>query len=162
MIDIWFLEEANRKIEKSMRSFICEIWGSHRSDYEGHYQVRCNLDQRVSTEMLAACWVYSLTKKMEAVCSSKTLVNFYQTISHHPPSGGRLEYLHCSPVSRRRRPKGNLVPGGITWPPCHWGMGLDARLMTLLCTKKLWLQNPEKWRPDGLIHNGRDKSLKIF
>jgi hypothetical protein len=34
---------------------------------------------------------------------------------------GRLEYLHHSPVSHRRQQKGNLVPGGITWPPCHWG-----------------------------------------
>jgi hypothetical protein len=24
-------------------------------------------------------------------------------------------------VSRRRRRKGNPVPGGITGPPCHWG-----------------------------------------
>jgi hypothetical protein len=34
--------------------------------------------------------------------------------------GGRLEYLHHNPVSRRRRRKGNPVPGGITRPPYHW------------------------------------------
>jgi hypothetical protein len=27
---------------------------------------------------------------------------------------GRLEYLYLSPASRRRRPKWNPVPGGIT------------------------------------------------
>jgi hypothetical protein len=37
------------------------------------------------------------------------------------PCGGRLEYLHCSPVRHRRWQKGNLVPGGISGPPCLWG-----------------------------------------
>jgi hypothetical protein len=35
---------------------------------------------------------------------------------------GGLEYLHRSPVSRKRRRKGNTVPGGITGPPCSWGI----------------------------------------
>jgi hypothetical protein len=35
--------------------------------------------------------------------------------------GGGVEYLHCNPASRRRRRKGNPVPGGITGPPCSWG-----------------------------------------
>jgi hypothetical protein len=30
------------------------------------------------------------------------------------PCGGGFEYLHRSPASRRRQPKGNPVPGGIT------------------------------------------------
>jgi hypothetical protein len=38
------------------------------------------------------------------------------------PCGGGLEYLHCSSASRKRRPKGNPVPGGITGPPCSWGI----------------------------------------
>jgi hypothetical protein len=37
------------------------------------------------------------------------------------PWGGGLEYLHCSPASRKRRRKGNPVPGDITGPPCSWG-----------------------------------------
>jgi hypothetical protein len=31
-----------------------------------------------------------------------------------------LEYLHHSPVSRKRRSKGNPVTRGITGPPCPW------------------------------------------
>jgi hypothetical protein len=38
------------------------------------------------------------------------------------PCGGGLEYLHRSPASRKRRQKGNPVPGGITGPPCSWGI----------------------------------------
>jgi hypothetical protein len=36
--------------------------------------------------------------------------------------GGGVEYLHRCPASRRRHWKGNPVPGGITWPPCSWGI----------------------------------------
>jgi hypothetical protein len=35
--------------------------------------------------------------------------------------GGRVEYLHRSLASGRRRRKGNPMPGGITGPPCSWG-----------------------------------------
>jgi hypothetical protein len=34
------------------------------------------------------------------------------------PCGGGLEYLYRSPVSFKRRQKGNPVPGGITGLPC--------------------------------------------
>jgi hypothetical protein len=37
---------------------------------------------------------------------------------HASSCGGGLEYLHRSPASRKRRQKGNPVPGGITGPPC--------------------------------------------
>jgi hypothetical protein len=37
------------------------------------------------------------------------------------PYGGMVEYLHHSPVSCRRRRKGNPVPGVITRPPGSWG-----------------------------------------
>jgi hypothetical protein len=67
--------------------------------------------------------------------------------------GGRLEYLHHSPVSHRRRRKENLVLGGITGPPCQWGpkiqgpgtsgWGLNTRLMTLLCKKITVVQSKE-------------------
>jgi hypothetical protein len=36
--------------------------------------------------------------------------------------GGGIEYLHRSPASRRRRRKGNPVPGDTTGPPCSWGI----------------------------------------
>jgi hypothetical protein len=38
------------------------------------------------------------------------------------PYGGGFEYLQRSPARRRRRRKENPVPGGITGPPCSWGM----------------------------------------
>jgi hypothetical protein len=34
--------------------------------------------------------------------------------------GGGLEYLHHILASRKRRLKGNTVPGGVTGPPCSW------------------------------------------
>jgi hypothetical protein len=33
-----------------------------------------------------------------------------------------VRYLHLCPLSRRRRRKGNPVPGGITGPPCSGGI----------------------------------------
>jgi hypothetical protein len=36
--------------------------------------------------------------------------------------GGGAEYFHRSPASRRRRQKGNPVPGDITGSPCSWGI----------------------------------------
>jgi hypothetical protein len=36
--------------------------------------------------------------------------------------GGGVEYLHRSPDSRRMRRKGSSVSGGITGPPCSWGI----------------------------------------
>jgi hypothetical protein len=29
--------------------------------------------------------------------------------------------MRIGPVSRKRRHKGNPMPGGITGPPCSWG-----------------------------------------
>jgi hypothetical protein len=40
----------------------------------------------------------------------------------YDPCGGGLEYLHRSPASRKRRQKGNPVPGIITGPPCSRGI----------------------------------------
>jgi hypothetical protein len=37
-------------------------------------------------------------------------------------AGGGVEYLHSSPESRRRRSKGNPVPGYITGSPCSCGI----------------------------------------
>jgi hypothetical protein len=42
---------------------------------------------------------------------------------------------------------------------------LDARLKTLLCKKKLFLRNPKKWKPEGLIHDthfGKHKPDRNF
>jgi hypothetical protein len=36
--------------------------------------------------------------------------------------GGWFECPHRSSANRRRRRKGNTVPGGITGPPCYWGI----------------------------------------
>jgi hypothetical protein len=49
---------------------------------------------------------------------------FDKKILHHTKlkCGGGLQYLHRSPASRRRRRKGNPVPGGITGPPCSRGI----------------------------------------
>jgi hypothetical protein len=38
------------------------------------------------------------------------------------PCEGGVEYLHRSPASRKRHRIGNPVPGGITGPPCSWGI----------------------------------------
>jgi hypothetical protein len=44
--------------------------------------------------------------------------------SWEPPREGGFEYLHRSPTSHRRRRKGNPVPGGISGPPCSWGISI--------------------------------------
>jgi hypothetical protein len=49
-------------------------------------------------------------------------IKFFFTQSSTAPRGGVWEYAHRSPASRRRRRKGKPVPGGITGPPCHWGI----------------------------------------
>jgi hypothetical protein len=38
--------------------------------------------------------------------------------------GGMLEYLHCSPESRKRQWNGNPMPRGITGRPCSWDLAL--------------------------------------
>jgi hypothetical protein len=54
-----------------------------------------------------------------------------------------LEYLHRCPASRKRRHKGNQVPGGITGPPCSWGdinTGTwPSRLGESQIRQKIWL-----------------------
>jgi hypothetical protein len=65
-----------------------------------------------------------------------------------------MEYLHHSPASCTRQQEENLVPGGITGPPCHWGTyikkpgipgwGLDARLTTLLSKKMTAMKSKDR------------------
>jgi hypothetical protein len=38
------------------------------------------------------------------------------------PRGGRFEYFHRIPASSRSQRKGKPMPGGITGPPCSWGI----------------------------------------
>jgi hypothetical protein len=90
-----------------------------------------------------------------------------------PLCGGGLEYLYRSPASRRRRRKGNPVPGGISGPPCHWGdintetlssgLGVGRNAVDLALWKRniyILLRNPEKWRPNGLIETSVAESSK--
>jgi hypothetical protein len=80
------------------------------------------------------------------------------------------EYLRRNPVSRRRRRKGNLVPGGITELPCHWetntvtwssrlGVGRKSDILALYkiivakCEEmktgwKVWQSLPRKFMAD--------------
>jgi hypothetical protein len=55
---------------------------------------------------------------------------FYFVSPHSSPCGGGLGYLHRSPVSRRRRRKGNPVPGGYNWATLLLG---DVNTETLSC-----------------------------
>jgi hypothetical protein len=60
-----------------------------------------------------------------AINRARTLIQHMLTFyvhSYRKPCGGMLEFLHRSPVSRKRRRKGSPGPGGITGPPCSWGI----------------------------------------
>jgi hypothetical protein len=54
--------------------------------------------------------------------SCKVTLTLTLTLSGRTPCGGGLEYFTVVPASRKRRQKGNPVPGGITGPPCYWGI----------------------------------------
>jgi hypothetical protein len=53
----------------------------------------------------------------EAICGETK----QKPVSPIPCAEG-VEYLHRIPASSRRWRKGNPVPGGITGPPCSWGI----------------------------------------
>jgi hypothetical protein len=61
-----------------------------------------------------------LREKCLFVLLNIALCSAYYTVSACPRGGG-IEYFHRSPASRKRRQKGNPVPGGITGPLCSWG-----------------------------------------
>jgi hypothetical protein len=48
--------------------------------------------------------------------TTRSVVGWYAS-----PCGGGFEYLHRSPVSRRRRRKGNRVPVGYNWATLFMG-----------------------------------------
>jgi hypothetical protein len=58
--------------------------------------------------------------KFRSSCSLRKLICNNDLLD--TPYGGGLEYLHRCPASRKRRQKGNPVPGDITGPPCSWGI----------------------------------------
>jgi hypothetical protein len=58
------------------------------------------------------------TRSVQSDCKKNSLIVLCAAI----PYGGGVEYLHRSPESRRRRRKEKPVPGGITGPPCSWGI----------------------------------------
>jgi hypothetical protein len=75
--------------------------------------------QRITTQQQRNCW------KRRSLCGQCRgyirRINWRLWVS--PCVGSGFEYLHCSPASRSRRRKGNLVPWGITGPPSSWATG---------------------------------------
>jgi hypothetical protein len=61
----------------------------------------------------------TIEELLEAVLSVRSVPKLYN--QGQLPLGG-FEYLHRSPASRRRRRKGNPVPGSITGTSCSWGI----------------------------------------
>jgi hypothetical protein len=94
----------------------------------------------------------------------KVLLNYFVLL--HFPCGGVLEYLHSSPVSRRRRRKKPSIWGYI-WVTLSLG---DLILQFLDWTqgwrpwsvKKLLLRNPKKWKPHGLRINRAEYSKEGY
>jgi hypothetical protein len=54
-------------------------------------------------------------------CRIKYLLCIERKVGLHPV-WRRVEYLHRSPASCKRRQTENPLPGGITRPPCSWGI----------------------------------------
>jgi hypothetical protein len=64
----------------------------------------------------------SLNGCRELISGTKFKASSVGELVNTPCGGGGVEYFHRSPASRRRPRKGNPVPGGITGPPCSWGI----------------------------------------
>jgi hypothetical protein len=69
--------------------------------------------QLCTDSKLYICTIMKESGKCFASCS-------YRFRKQLPPCRGGLEYHRRGPASRRRRRKGNPVPGDVTGPPCHW------------------------------------------
>jgi hypothetical protein len=85
-----------------------------------HQETRnCQKNQKVNgknwSRVLDGCLIKRRTGRLTV--GRNITLNF----TRESPFRGGLEYLHHSPESRKRRQKGNQVPGGITVPPCSWG-----------------------------------------
>jgi hypothetical protein len=82
---------------KSEGSLSCEISGSHGGDYEDVFWVvaPCSLVEFTDvSEVLAASIIRAIM--MEAVSTSQTSVNFYQTTRRNNPEDSHLRSLSCS------------------------------------------------------------------
>jgi hypothetical protein len=64
-----------------------------------------------------------------------------------------VEYLHRSPASRRRRRKGNPVPGSITGPPCSGGYKYGDLALWVgesrISDSKIWSRVPPGLGPEN-------------
>jgi hypothetical protein len=66
------------------------------------------------------CGAYATQLSFLHTCKQYVILFIYYIVGEtviHTPCGGGVEYLHRNPASRRRRRKGNPVPGSITGPP---------------------------------------------
>jgi hypothetical protein len=76
--------ETTAKTEMNT-TYKCRIWDYHTNQCHGEYCL-----------LLHDCSAYSLILKMEALCSSKMLVKFCQTVWHHIPDKCTLHSPHIS------------------------------------------------------------------
>jgi hypothetical protein len=70
------------------------------------------------------------------------------------PCGGRFEHFHRSPASRTRWRKVNPVSGGITWPPCSWGIKMRRPGPPRLRETRIWDNKMWSW-------HSRDSDLRM-
>jgi hypothetical protein len=80
--------------------------------------------------------------------------------------GGAIEYLHRSPSSRKRRRKGIPVPGGISGPPCSWGIlirGPGPPGLGVLKSRdnKIWYWVPRDSDPSRTALSSNSKLLSV-
>jgi hypothetical protein len=66
--------------------------------------------------------VFSLFVSRSLPSNGSTRYNIMTVQGQNTLCGGGFQYLHRSHESRRRRRKGNPVPGGITGPPYFWAV----------------------------------------
>jgi hypothetical protein len=73
----------------------------------------CDLGGFATCFMLVSCLAYSVTLKMEATCSSKTLVDFQRTTWHYIPEDRTLGWVlcvMCFPVDLSTLLQGQTLP----------------------------------------------------
>jgi hypothetical protein len=90
----------------------CKHWPSSASHFTHAVMTIVSLKDLWGNVRL---WVGNLTEEKLWLCSDMFWMREF-------PCGGGVQYLHRSPASRRRRRKGNPVPGGIIGLPCSWGI----------------------------------------
>jgi hypothetical protein len=55
-----------------------------------------------------------------------SLTNIIGVVACVAPCWDGLEYLYRNPASRERQRKCTPVPGGLTEPPCCWGIEIEG------------------------------------